>query len=492
MALEEIDLSDVVTIEGYAFTETALTTVNLTAAETIGDYAFVYCNALTEVSFGKNCAEIGEGAFSYCEALANAKNLKYVKNIGDYAFAHNAITKIDISGAETVGKLAFMKEEATEVDVTVGSSLTKIGDNPFAMCIIKPFKTVASESFNGVDYNIDVYTYDISDTVKVIDGSLYCVIEKGLILCTYAGVDTDFATVAEGTVRVSSMAFACSDVKTVSLPATVKSIGHKAFFGCDRLDTVVFCSYEAPILEEEFDPAYYESYDNLPGSGSFGTYTDYDGNEVEIIGTGLIPYYMWNSTDGMYSNVFYGANFVNYVGKVENKLTMVRPVNGLYYDSYIYGQYFDSYMDGASAADDVTLEAIAAINRLPEQVKYADKALVEEARAAYNKVATTEQQALVTNYPALVSAEQRITALTPVEDEEVSGDEGSEEPSEESTDGGDTDKAKKTDGFSIKAVLISNAVLVAIAVIIAVICGIKGKKKSKEAKETDGDNADEE
>ena len=38
---------------------------------------------------------------------------------------------------------------------------------------------------------------------------------------------------------------------------------------------------------------------------------------------------------------------------------------------------------------------------------------MEAARAAYNKVATLEQQALVTNYTELISAEQRIIALAP-------------------------------------------------------------------------------
>jgi hypothetical protein len=42
--------------------------------------------------------------------------------------------------------------------------------------------------------------------------------------------------------------------------------------------------------------------------------------------------------------------------------------------------------------------------------------LVEAARAAYDQIATVEQQALVTNYAALVSAEQRIAALAPTED----------------------------------------------------------------------------
>ena len=132
-----------------------------------------------------------------------------------------------------------------------------------------------------------------------------------------------------------------------------------------------------------------------------------------VNGTGLIPYYTWNVTDGMYSNVFYGANFVDYVGKVEKKLTMVRPANGQQYDSYIMGYYFDLTINGTNAADSTTLAAINAIKAIPERVSYEQRDLVEAARAAYDKIATIEQQAQVGNYADLISAEQRIKSLTP-------------------------------------------------------------------------------
>ena len=179
---------------------------------------------------------------------------------------------------------------------------------------------------------------------------------------------------------------------------------------------VVFESYRAPILEEEFDARYYESFAHVPGSGDYGNYTDYEGNEVPITGMGLVPYFMWNVTDGMYTNIFYGASFVDYVGYVDDKLVMVRPTNGEYYGSYVMSQYFGISLDGAAAADKVTLAAIAAIDAIPERVSYDQKAVVEAARAAYDKIATLEQQALVTNYQKLVSAEQRIKALAPTED----------------------------------------------------------------------------
>ena len=287
------------------------------------------------------------------------------------------------------------------------------------MCVLRPFSQTEVTNFNGVDYSKQIYTFDLSDTVRVIDGSLYCKVPTGLELITYAGVHPGDMKVAEGTVRITAMAFAGSDVKMVTLPYTVASIGHKAFYQCNDLKTVVFNSYYAPILEEEFDPNYYESLEHIPGTGDFGTYTDYEGNEIAINGMGLVPYFMWNATGSMYSNVFYGANFVDYVGYVPNKLVMVRPVNGQNYDSFIFDQYFGLVINGSTAADDSTLAAIAAINALPERVTYEHKALVEAARAAYAKIATTEQQALVTNYAALISAEQRIIALTPEENPEV-------------------------------------------------------------------------
>jgi hypothetical protein len=239
-------------------------------------------------------------------------------------------------------------------------------------------------------------------------------------LIVYAGIDNNSAVVADGTIRISAYAFACSDVRVVTLAHTVEAIGHKAFFGCNALQTVVFTSYEAPVFEEEFDSAYYESLEHLPGTGDFGTYQDYDGTEVTITGMGLIPYFMWNASGGMYSNCFYGANFVDYIGYVDNKLTMVKPVNGQHYETYITGQYFGTVVNGAAGADAATLMAITLIDQLPNSVSLSDRPAVEAARAAYNKVVNKEQQALIKNYSKLDAAEKRLQKLSEVEEEQPS------------------------------------------------------------------------
>ena len=448
--LASINLSNIQEIGMYAFMEGyALENVKLTSAQTIGEYAFVNCNQLTGLTFGENAVKMDEGAFAYCESLETVGNSAALEDIGAYAFAYTAISDIDLTGAVNIGDQAFLKEELTPFHVELGEKIVTLGDNPFAMCDLEPFALTTVSNFNGTEHVEYNYNYNISDTVSVIDGSLYCSIANGLELITFAGPDAQHAKVAENTVRITAHAFAGSDVEMVTLPHTVAAIGHKAFYQCQKLHTVIFNSYTAPVLEEEFDPSYYETYTHIPGSGNYGEYTDYDGTEVSIDGINLMPYYMWNATGGMYSNVFYGANFVDYVGYVQDKLTMVRPVNGKLYDSYIFGQYFDVTIDGAEAADAYAIAAIKAINNLPERVGYEHKAQVEAAREAYNKIATYEQMAQVYNYATLVSAEQRIIALTPEEDKvaaENTADETTEAAAETTAPVAENNDEEKTGG----------------------------------------------
>ncbi|MBQ4641001.1 MAG: leucine-rich repeat protein [Oscillospiraceae bacterium] len=421
-ALTSINLEKLTAIGEYCFMETeSLESADLTGAVTVGDYVFVNGKALSQVIFKPITEEspetvtVGEGAFAYCAALSDVQNMNALGSLGDHAFAYSGVVAADLSGATHIGTQAFIKEELTKFTLTLGENLRTLGDNPFTMCDVGSFHKIEETEFNGTVHTNTVYTYDISDTVKVIDGSLYCRIATGLELITYAGVNHEDIKVADGTVRITAMAFAGSDAQMVTLPHTVGAIGHKAFYGCNQLETVIFQSYDAPILEEEFDPTYYESLEHLPGSGDYGTYTDYEGNEIQIEPMGMLPYFMWNSTGGMYSNVYYGANFVDYVGYMADKLMLVHPVNGQHYDSFIMGQYFELSLEGPAAADDVTLAAIDAINNIPERVVYEHKDIVEVARAAYDKIATIAQQALVNNYDKLLQAEQRVLALTPEE-----------------------------------------------------------------------------
>lgn len=409
-ALESIDLSHVKTLGDAAFAESALTHVDLSSAETIHNNAFISSKKLVSVTLGTNAVTVGDSAFAYCASLATVNGMERVTSVGNYAFALTALTEADLSSATHVGDAAFLKDAPTAFEVKLGEQITEIGDNPFAFCILAPFTSTVSETFNNKEYLTTIYTFDLGDALRVIDGSLYRIVPRGYELISYASNGGDTATVADGTVRISAMAFAGSDVVKALLPQSLVSIGHKAFFGCEKLTLVVFTSYNAPILEEEYDFEYYATGENIPATGDY-TILETDGiTSSERKGLGIVPYFMWNVVSNPY-NVYFGANFVDYVGRVDTPIVMSRPVNGQNYDSLIFHQYFNVTVDGAAAPDAVTLAAIAAINALPDVVALSDKPLVEAARAAYDKIASLEQRALVYNYAKLQEAEKRIANL---------------------------------------------------------------------------------
>ena len=523
-SLSSIDLSGITSIGVRAFEAAALTEIDLSSAETVGSYAFAYCDKLTSVTLkegefpvieeepeeedsesiepdtdttadtdadsdtepdadvdpddttDENGTEeeplperirgtaIEEGAFAYCSALVAPVNVEFSPVIGDYAFAYTAITEIDLTCAESIGQHAFLKERATAFKVTLGPLLTSLGDNPFAYCILPAFSTEETVEFNGTEYKTEIYTYDISDSVCVIDGLLYRVVPNGLELISYAG-DASVVTVAKDTVRISAMAFAeCDSVTQTILPHTVAAIGHKAFYGCDALKVISFSSYVSPILEEEYDYMYFASGDHIPASGKY-TFSDANGNIIEKEGIGIVDYFMWNAAD-IPTSTYYGASFVDYIGYVESKLTMIRPANGKNYDSFILAQYFDTVIDGAAAADSITLAAIKAIDLLPDTVSLADKPLVTAARAAYSLISTLEQRALVTNYAKLTQAEKRISDLEYLEKGDDTDDPGSS----------DTPKDEPLDPILV-VILILSAVTGCLAVVVIVFAILLSKQR---------------
>ena len=322
-----------------------------------------------------------------------------------------------MTSAVTLGDHVFKKENTEknlssfDVEITLGNSLKSVGDNPFAFCVIEPFAQKGNYEFNGTQYPTVSYTFDVSDTVKVIDGSLYCKVDSGYELITYGGMEEKgYVSIADDTVRISSYAFVGSDVVTVVLPHSLNAIGHKAFFDCDKLTTVIFRSYQAPVLEEQLDVAYYNSYDNIPGNGKY-TLPLNNGETLVKDGLGIVDYYMWNVPSGMYYDVFFGANFMNHIGHIDRRITMVRPSNGQGYETFILDQYFEKTIDGSISATDETLAAIAAIAQLPRNIKLSHESLVVAARQAYDKITTRDQQALVADYSILVSAENKIAFL---------------------------------------------------------------------------------
>jgi hypothetical protein len=425
-ALESIDLSNVESIGNYAFYGCNLTSVNLSKAPVVGAYAF-YGNAdLTKVTLAENTV-LGAGAFQSATNLSDI-NIKDVAIFGNYAFAGcTSLTTADLTSAISIGDFAFASSGITSVKFGT-DKLQYIGENPFNACQLGEFTAMV----DGKETN----TFTISDNAFVEDGVLYYDIKNvGYQLVAYPMLkeDTDY-TVKSDTIRISAGAFLGNPyLASVELPYELKSIGDMAFYQCGSLAVVVFNSVSAPILEEQYDENY-QTYSNLPFTGYYSHLDELSDAELEYNGInlddykglGIVPYFMWNSDATSY---FYGATFKNYIGYETTPTVFVAPSNGELYSSFVISRYYTKLVYGAAAPYQATLDAIAAINALPDYISLDSEAAVNAARAAYALIATTEQQALVSNYDKLTSAENTIEYLKRLQDSSSgSGDEIVVEP----------------------------------------------------------------
>jgi putative PA domain protein len=383
-------------VGNYAFFKTALTEVELGSVSSIGEYAFAQTDLTKAVL--KAGVTIGDGAFAYCYDLATVENLSAVNTIGASAFAGTALTEAILTDVTYIGDFAFGDSKITKVEL--GEKLVSLGENPFYGCNIESFGKYTEAEFNGESIGKQfVETYDVSSTVKVIDGVLYQSVPNGLELVSYPMAKTGASfVVEEGTVRISARAFFGSALQNVTLPSTLKALGDKAFYANENLAVVVFKSYNAPILEEEYDESYAADTSNVPFVGFTG-----------LEGLGITEFYIWNIT-GYPSNFYFGANFVDYIGHISDNIVMVKPANGQNYDSFILSQYFGTSVDGSNAATEETLKVIDMINALPADITLDNKEAVEAALAAYNSLIPA-QQALVGNYETLKKAKATIDYL---------------------------------------------------------------------------------
>ena len=136
--LTSITIPDSVTSIGdYAFAYCdSLTSVTIpVSVTTIRDYAFISCTGLTSVSIPVSVTSIGDGAFAYCSGLTSVTIPDSVTSIGIGAFEGcSGLTSVTIPDSVTsIGSWAF-SHCAALTSVTIPDSVTSIGKNVFGKC----------------------------------------------------------------------------------------------------------------------------------------------------------------------------------------------------------------------------------------------------------------------------------------------------------------------------------------------------------------------
>lgn len=317
-----IDIPDTVTSGGQTYTVTAIgvsafgsfsTRINVSSVfipatvRSIGSHAFIYCNALTTVTFaeGSQLKSIGSNAFWGSEHLyPKFKEIKIpdsVETIGNGAFRHcQNLERITIPSAlQTLSNGTFYGCAALS-EVTFPASLKTIEKSAFGYCrnlsevkLPASLTTIQSYVFNGCsalktvsydgslaqwnhitankdadnDADKDVLGYSCPSLVTDDYTAQFILVmddayppPKTVTITKYTG--TESTVILPSTInswpvtKIGEDAFQDNTtITSVTIPANVTEIGSNAFAGCTNLTSVNYAGDWSNLTIQSGNPA---------------------------------------------------------------------------------------------------------------------------------------------------------------------------------------------------------------------------------------------
>ena len=224
---------------------TGLTSITIpNSVRRIGNGAFQSCYNLTSVTIGNGVASIGDNAFSGCTGLTSITIPSSVTRMGDCVFKGcTKLSSLTLLGDICTESLLYkynnnnsknynIREQITSL--TVGGSVTSIGESAFRSCINLTSVTIGNSvtniggsAFNGCS-NLETIVFGDSVTIIGADAFNNCTSLTSIII-------------PNGVTSIGNSAFKdCTGLTSVAIGNSVTTIGSSAFSGCSNLETVVF------------------------------------------------------------------------------------------------------------------------------------------------------------------------------------------------------------------------------------------------------------
>ncbi len=217
----------------------------------IGEKAFYYCKAFTNITLPKTLTLIDTEAFFGCKKLSSVSIPAKVTTIGTGAFQScSALTSVGLSeGLETIGSSAFFS--ANLQSITIPQSVTALGENSFnnnlnltTAVINAKITQLEAGAFSGCK---KLSSVTLPETLVKIKNDAFSTCTALQTIQLPASITT-----------ISDNAFAyCTDLKSISIPSGVKTLANHAFFKCTSLTDV--------SLPEGFETIMNHTFSNCSG-----------------------------------------------------------------------------------------------------------------------------------------------------------------------------------------------------------------------------------
>ena len=224
----------------------------------IGDYAFVGCRGLTSVTIGNSVTKIGYCAFNGCSKIENLSwNAKSCSSNGNMTTSN--ISTVTIGNGVEILPNNFVKNSKI-TSITIPNSVKTISDYAFQGCsgltsvaIPNSVTEIGLDAFAGCTGFTKVDIFDLASYCKInINGAF----SGPLWLAHHLflnGTEIKDLTIPSSVSSIGSSVFSgCSELTSVTIPNSVTDIGKNAFYSCSNMKSVSFGNSVLTIGSEAF------------------------------------------------------------------------------------------------------------------------------------------------------------------------------------------------------------------------------------------------
>lgn len=240
-------------LESYAFSaQTDMTSITMPEGLTsIGRSAFSSCYKLEQLVIPSTVRSIDAGAFHGCSALNKINIPQGIKSLADGVLSNSGIKTLDIpSSVNYIGERAFSKCKSL-LSINLPDGLTLLNYGLFEECeqlsdiqIPSTVTTIKEDAFNGCKA---LKTITLPAYLSTLENEPYsgsgifsgCSALKSILVEAGNKYFESDGTALYNKTKDTLICFP-RGVTDVVVPQSVKTIGRKAFFGCDSLQNIMF------------------------------------------------------------------------------------------------------------------------------------------------------------------------------------------------------------------------------------------------------------